>query len=251
MITLQSPGEIFFSIGPITVYWYGVMIATAFLTGLTVVLHSAKKQDISQDRVMNLSALLLVGGVVFARLYYVVFKWDYFSQHPAKILMTWEGGLSIHGVIIGCFLLLLVYTHINKLNLLQYTDLFAPGLILGQAIGRWGNFFNSEAYGGLTDWPIRVFIPGFGLAHPTFLYESVWNLTVFVILFFILRKRFSGKFGVITCSYLILYSLGRFIIEGLRIDNIYTILGLHIAEFTSLLLIIAGISGLIVIYFKR
>ncbi len=251
MITLQSPGEILFSLGPVTVYWYGVIIAVAFLAGLVVVLHSAKEQNISQDRIINLSALLLAGGVIFSRLYYVGFKWDYFSTHPTEILMTWKGGLSIHGVIIGCFLILMGYTYIQKLNLLQYTDLFSPSLILGQSIGRWGNFFNSEAHGALTDWPVRVYIEGFGYAHPTFLYESVWNLLVFIILFFFIRKCFRHKYGVITCSYLILYSLGRFFIEGLRVDNIYTIFGLHIAEFTSLLLITAGVLGLVVIYYKR
>lgn len=251
MITLQSPGEILFTIGPVTVYWYGVIIATAFLAALGVVLHIAKQEEIEQERIINLSALLLIGGLISARLYYVIFQWDYFSRRPAEILMTWEGGLSIHGVIIGCFLILAVYAGIKKHNLLQLTDLFAYGLILGQAIGRWGNFFNSEAYGSLTDWPIRVYIEGFGYAHPTFLYESIWNLLVFAVLFFILRKTAKGKAGVITCSYLILYSTGRFFIEGLRQDNIYTILNMHIAELTSLVLIFAGILGLVVINSKR
>ncbi len=250
-ITFQSPGEILFSIGPVTVYWYGVIIAAAFLAGLGVTLHSAKKQNIDTDSIINLSALLLICGILAARLYYVIFKRDYFSGHLNEIFMVWQGGLSIHGVIIGCFLMLLVYTGIKKLNLFQYTDLFAPGLILGQAIGRWGNFFNSEAYGTLTDFFIRVYIPGFGYAHPTFLYESVWNLIVFFILFFILRKRFQDKYGVTTCSYLVLYSLGRFFIEGLRVDNIYTVFGLHIAQFVSLILIAAGILGLVAVYRTR
>lgn len=251
MLTLQSPGEILFNIGPVSVYWYGVIIATAFLAGLAVVLHAAKEQNIDRDRIINLSALLLIAGILCSRLYYVIFKWDYFSEHLNEIFMTWQGGLSIHGVIIGCFIVLLVYTKIYKLNLLQYTDLYVYGLVLGQAIGRWGNFFNSEAYGGLTDLPVRVYIPDVGYCHPTFLYESVWNLVVFFILFFVIRKRFRHKYGVITCSYLILYSSGRYFIEGLRLDNIYTIFGMHIAQFTSLALIAAGILGLVVIYFKR
>lgn len=146
---------------------------------------------------------------------------------------------------------MIAYTRIKKVSLLRYTDLLASPLILGQAVGRWGNFFNSEAYGGLTNLPVRVFIPGQGYCHPTFLYESIWNLLVFSILFFVLRKRFQDKPGVVTCGYFILYSLGRFFIESLRQDNIYSFFGMHLAQAVSLAMLIAGIIGLIVIYFSH
>lgn len=250
-ITFQSPGEILFSIGPLQIYWYGAMIALAFIGGFSVVIHAAKQQGISTDRITDLSTMLLVCGIVCARLYYVLFDWEYFSAHPAEIIMTRNGGLSIHGVIIGCFIALMVYTKIHKLNLLQYTDIYAYGLIIGQAIGRWGNFFNSEAYGSPTTLPVRVFIPGEGYCHPTFLYESVWNLIVFALLYFVIGKRFKGQFGYVTCGYLILYSAGRFFIEGLRLDNIYTAFGLHIAQYASLVLAMAGVLGLIMLSFKQ
>ena len=158
-LTFKSPGGILFSAGFVEVHWYGVIIAAAFLAGLAVSVHIAKQEGMDSDRVINLATLLLVGGVVFARLYYVIFNWNYFSEHFMEIFMVWKGGLSIHGVIIGCFFLLLAYTGLKKLPLLKYTDIYACALPLGQALGRWGNFFNSEAFGTPTDLFLRVYIP--------------------------------------------------------------------------------------------
>ncbi len=259
-LIFKSPGQILLGIGDLDIYWYGILIAAGFLAGLGITLHIAKQENIDPDSIINLATLLLVGGIVFARLYYVIFSRDYFFSHPAEIFMLWQGGLSIHGVIIGCFLLLLVYTGIKKLPLLKYTDLFACALPLGQAIGRWGNFFNSEAFGTPTEFALKVFIPlqnrpaqyvGYEYFHPTFFYESIWNLAVFLILFFLIRPRFKMINGVVTFSYLVLYSLGRFFIEGLRTDNIYSVLGLPIAQVVSMILIIAGVSGLITIFWLK
>lgn len=259
-ITFKSPGELVLKAGFLEIYWYGVIIAAAFLAGLGISLYIAEKQNINPDRIINMSIFLLAGGIVFARLYYVIFSWEYFAGNPLEIFMIWRGGLSIHGVIIGCFFLLWAYTKINSLSLFKYTDLFACALPLGQAIGRWGNFFNSEAFGVPTDFFIRVFIPlqkrpfeyiGQEYFHPTFFYESVWNLVVFLILFSLIRPKFIEKKGVLTLSYLVLYSIGRFFIEDLRTDNIFSIWGLHIAQFISLLLIITGIWGLIVIFCRN
>lgn len=255
-ITFKSPGELLISLGILEIHWYGIFIAAGFIAGLIVSLHIAKQEDIDSDRIINLAAMLLIAGIVFSRLYYVIFSWDYFSTHLSEIFMPWQGGLSIHGVIIGCFLFLLIYTKIKKLSLLKYTDVYACALPLGQAIGRWGNFFNSEAFGLPTDLPFRVFIPaqhrpseyiGYEYFHPTFFYESIWNLMVFLILFYVIRPRCEKINGVITLSYLLLYSVGRFIIEAFRTDNIYTVMGLHIAQFVSLVLIIISILGLIII----
>lgn len=259
MLVFQSPGEILVSIGNLDIHWYGIIIAVAFLAGLGVVLRIARREGIDSDEIINLSTLLLFGGVVFARLYYVIFSWDYFSSHPAEIFMLWKGGLSIHGVIIGCFFLLLGYTHFKKLPFFKYTDLFACALPLGQAIGRWGNFFNSEAFGAPTNLPVNVYIPPENrppeyleqeFFHPTFLYESIWNLAVFFVLLYVISPKLRETRGVLTFSYLILYSTGRFIIEGLRTDNIYSVLGLHIAQFISLLLILTSVIALLVV-FKR
>lgn len=253
---LKSPGAVAFHIGQMNIYWYGIIIAVAFLVGLFITLRIAKTDypnEKTREHIINLSTILLIGGVFFARLYYVMFNWKYYSQHLLEIFMTWRGGLSIHGVIIGSILIIYFYTKHNNISLLKYTDLFAYGMIFAQAIGRWGNFFNSEAFGSPTNLPWKLYIPyanrpmeytNFEYFHPTFLYESLWDIVVFIILITVIRKNFKEKTGSITCFYLILYSIGRFVIEGLRIDNIYVIFGLPLAQFISLILIIAGIIGL-------
>ena len=252
---LKSPGAVAFHMGSLTIYWYGIIIAVAFLVGLFITLTIAKKdypEDKTQEHIIDLSTLLLIGGIVFARLYYVIFDWNYYSHHLPESFMTWRGGLSIHGVIVGGILIIYFYTKRHKLFLLKYTDLFAYGMIFAQAIGRWGNFFNSEAFGSPTDLPWKLYIPlanrpqeymNFEYFHPTFLYESLWNIVVFIILITVVRKFFKEKTGSITFSYLILYSLGRFVIEGLGIDNIYSVFGMHIAQFISIVIIAAGITG--------
>lgn len=260
---LKSPGSVAFHIGPLTIYWYGLIIALAFIAGLFITLSIAKKdypEDKTAEHVIDLSTLLLIGGIVFARLYYVFFNWNYYSQHLPEIFMTWRGGLSIHGVIVGSVLIMYFYTKQHNLSLLKYTDLFAYGMIFAQAIGRWGNFFNSEAFGYPTNLPWKVFIPvanrpaeyiNYEYFHPAFLYESLWNIFVFIILITVARKFFKGKSGSITCSYLVLYSLGRFFIEGLRVDNIYIAFGLHIAQFISIVMFIAGVIGLYIILKRK
>jgi len=262
---LKSPGAVAFHIGSITVYWYGIIIALAFLAGLFITLAMAKSDSEKEtnnnaltkgkdrEHIIDLSTILLIGGIIFARLYYVIFNWGYYSHHLSESFMTWRGGLSIHGAIIGSVLIIYLYTKRHNLSLLKYTDLFAYGMIFAQAIGRWGNFFNSEAFGSPTNLPWKLYIPAahrpleymnFEYFHPTFLYESLWNIIVFIILITVVRKNFKEKYGSITCFYLILYSLGRFLIEAIRIDNIYVVFGLPLAQFISVILFMAGAIGL-------
>lgn len=259
-ITLKSPGEVFFRVDSFEIYWYGVMIALGFVVALGATLWAARREKIDPERVLNLSALLLIGGILCSRLYFVICDWKYFASHPAEIFLLRHGGLSIHGVIIGCFLILLAYTWLKKLSLLKYSDLFASTLPLGQAIGRWGNFFNAEAFGAPTNLPLSVYIPpearpiqylSYEHFHPTFLYESIWNFLVFAVLFFVLRHKFGTGSGVITCSYLVLYSFGRFFIEILRVDSISNVAGLPVAQFISVILFSVGLFGLGLIYVLR
>jgi len=247
---LKSPGAVAFEIGPIQVYWYGIIMALAFLAGIFIATRIAKKQNENSDHILNLAVYLIISGIISARLYFVIFNWQYYSHHLNEIFMTWLGGLSIHGGLIGGFIALLIYTRFYKLSLLKYADILSYGLIFAQAIGRWGNFFNSEAFGTPTDLPFKMYIPlekrpeiysNYEFFHPTFLYESLWNLLVFFILFFILRKKFKNYNGAIAFSYLILYSIGRFIIESIRIDSIYYVAGMPLAQFISIILILAGI----------
>lgn len=250
-----SPGDIAIQLGPLNIYWYGISIATAFCFGLFSCYKIAENYypESSLDRLSDLSFYILMGAIIGARLYFVGFNWDYFSLNLEEIPMLWHGGISIHGAIIGGFISGASYVKKHNLSLWLYADIIAFGLPIGQAIGRWGNFFNSEAFGKPTDLPWKLYIPQyhrpvgmeeFEYFHPTFLYESIWNIGVFLVLFFFIKNKFQNKNGVIFFSYLILYSLGRIIIEAIRIDSIYNPMGLPIAIWASFLMIIIGIIGL-------
>jgi phosphatidylglycerol:prolipoprotein diacylglycerol transferase len=266
-MVFKSPGSVAFEYGIIHVHWYGLIIAASFLIGMFIVVYIARENskttkaenpDNTANHIIDMSTYTLIAAIVGARLYYAIFNWSYFSNNPSEIYQVWNGGLSIHGAIIGGFFALLAYAKINKLNLLKYSDFFCYGLIIGQATGRWGNFFNSEAFGKPTDIPCRLYIPPEARPpqyineeyfHPAFFYESIWNILVFCILYFIL-KRFSYKRpGLIMFSYLFLYSLGRIIIEAIRIDSIYNFLGIPVAQWMSLLLMITGTAGIIFVVF--
>ena len=262
-MVFKSPGSVAFHTGPLTVYWYGIVIAVAFLAGLFITVKIAKKDypdDNTAEHIIDLSTYLLIGGVIFARLYYVLFNLGYYLRTPLEAVMTWRGGLSIHGVVIGGILITYFYTKRHNLSLLKYTDLYAYGLIFAQGIGRWGNFFNSEAFGYPTNLPWKLYIPaesrpeafmGYQYFHPTFLYEFLWDMAVFLILLLVFRRYFKEKTGVVTFAYFILYSLGRFLIEGLRLDNIYFIFGMHIAQFISIIFFIIGIIGFYMVQKKN
>lgn len=257
---LKSPGPIAIDFGPVQIYWYGIIIALAFLTGLGISLRVAGKNKLDKEHILNLAVYLLIGAITGARLYFVLFNWDYYSNHLAEILMTWKGGLSIHGAILGGLITTAIYTRKHKLSLLKYTDVFVFGLSIGQAIGRWGNFFNSEAFGTPTDLPWKLYIPvesrppeyqQYQYFHPAFLYESLWNILVFCFLYFILRKKLQKYNGALTFSYLILYSIGRIMIEGIRTDSIFFVFGIPLAQFVGIITIIIGFAGLIFVTVYR
>jgi phosphatidylglycerol---prolipoprotein diacylglyceryl transferase len=207
----------------------------------------------------------LVGNwaIPCARLYYVLFEWQRYSQNPSKIFAIWEGGIAIHGAIIGGVIAGLIFARINKIYFWQLVDLIAPALILGQAIGRWGNFFNSEAFGAPTGLPWKLYISPefrpldykqFDYFHPTFLYESIWNLMVFALLIYLffwgLRHRDRLKLGTLGCVYLAAYSSGRVWIEALRTDSL--MLGfLKVAQIISLSAIVLGLYGLFWLYYLK
>lgn len=249
----RSPGAIAFKLGVITVHWYGIIIAFAYIAGIYVAVKMAQKKGLEVDHVLNLSSYLLIGGIIGARLYYVLFSWAYFHNHLSEMFMLWNGGLSIHGGIIGGAIVAILYSKIHKIPLLKYADIFSYGLILGQAIGRWGNFFNSEAFGSPTNLPWKLYIPPenrppayshYSFFHPAFLYESLWDIFVFIILIFFIRKKYKNYDGGVFFSYLILYSTGRFMIESLRVDSIYNVIGIPLPQIASIILILTGITGL-------
>ena len=257
LAVFTSPGPM---MGPLPIRWYGFLIASAVLIGVTLSTYLAKRRGVNPDLISDLAIWLVVAAIPCARLYYVAFEWDKYKDNPAELFAIWHGGIAIHGAILGGIIAALIFARLNKVPFWQLADLVAPSLILGQAIGRWGNFFNSEAFGRPTDLPWKLYIPPtqrplgytqYEYFHPTFLYESLWNLSVFALLMFLFFRGLKGKpslkLGTIFLVYWIGYSLGRFWIEGLRMDSL--MLGpLRIAQIVSLVGITIGILGLIWLY---
>lgn len=230
LISLYSPGSVAFNAFGWSIRWYGILIAVSFLLTYYIAEHLVVKNNLNQAYFNDLIFFILVSGIVFARLYFVVLSWDYFKFHTNEIPKIWHGGQSIHGGIIGAVLAGLIYTKLKKISFYKYMDVIAVIAPLGQSIGRWGNFFNNEAFGlPCKNCLIKLFIPyefrpdKFINEHffqPTFFYESFMNMVIFVFLY----KQYSqwtNKPGKIFWVYLLLYSLIRFFLEFLRIDSIY------------------------------
>ncbi len=259
----QSPGAEIFSLGFLTVRWYGLLIATGVLVGVFVSQSLAKRRQIDPDTIGDLAIWLVIGAIPCARIYYVIFEWQRYSQDPSKMFAIWEGGIAIHGAIIGGVIAGILFARKYKISFWQLVDLIVPALILGQAIGRWGNFFNSEAFGAPTNLPWKLYISPeyrpldyreFDYFHPTFLYESLWNLMVFGLLLYLffwgLRHRDRLKLGTLGFVYLVAYSSGRVWIEGLRTDSL--MLGfLRVAQVISLSAIVLGLFGLFWLYYLK
>jgi len=254
-----SPGSIALQIGPLAIRWYGLLIATAVLLGTSLAHREAIRRREDPDQLLNVIVLGVMAALVGARLYYVLFNWGYYGPRPSKILAVWEGGLAIHGGILGGALATAIYTLRKKLPMLIYMDIMAPFLVLGQAIGRWGNFFNQEAFGIPTDLPWKLYIEPFHrpshlatyeFFHPTFLYESLWDLAVFAILYFLLRRPLERTPGALVLCYLGMYSFGRFFVEAFRTDSL--MLGpLRAAQVVSLALMVLSLLGLVWLHLLR
>ena len=254
----RSPGAIAVELGPFAIRWYGILIASGMALGLWLASREARRRGEDSETLIKTAELALVGGLVGARLYYVLFNWEYYGRFPDKILAVWEGGLAIHGGLIGGLLVGGLYAWLKRLPLLTYLDIVAPSLALGQAIGRWGNFFNEEAFGRPTDlpWKLSVSPPHrpaefaqVEFFHPTFLYESLWDLGVF-LLCFLFRRRLALAPGSLFLLYLGAYSVGRLLIEGLRTDSL--MLGpLRVAQVVSGLGIALALVGIPLLWRRR
>ena len=241
--------DVLIDLGFITIKWYSVLMLIALLLGIFIINREAKRFNINDNFITNLLFWTIIIGIIGARLYYVIFEWDYYSAHPTEILKIWEGGIAIHGAIIFGTLFIIFYTKKYKISTLKITDIIVPALCLGQVIGRWGNFFNGEAHGPETTFAFlnslhlpQFIIDGMNINgkyfQPTFLYESLWNLICFILLI-VLRRRKHLKIGTLTSIYLMWYSVGRFFIEGLRTDSL--MLGeFRIAQIISIVLFIIG-----------
>jgi phosphatidylglycerol---prolipoprotein diacylglyceryl transferase len=220
-----------FSLGPISVHWYGIILGTAALFGMYLAIYEGKRFKMNPDFFMDILLIGVPSAIVGARIYYVAFKWEDYKDNLGEIIAVWNGGIAIYGALIGAIIAAVWYCRRKGYNFWRIADICAPGLIAGQMIGRWGNFVNQEAHGGpvaetfLRD---KLHLPGFIVDqmniggvfyHPTFLYESLWNLVGLLLLFWLRRRPFL-KAGELFASYFIIYSIGRFFIEGLRTDSL-------------------------------
>ena len=248
--------RVFIYIGGFNIYWYSFLIFVAVLVGYEIAVVYSKKLKYSTLDVMDMLFLMIIWGIIGARLYYVIFNFDAFRDNFLDIFKVWEGGLAIYGGIIGGSLYILYRCYKKKLSFIKILDIYSLSLLLGQAIGRWGNFFNSEAYGGITSYDSlkRMMLPEFiikgmyidgAYREPLFLYESIWCL-IGVIFIILIRKQYEYKEGRQIGFYLFWYGLGRFVIEWFRSDSLY-IGKFKVSQVLSLILCIVGLVSLIVI----
>ena len=252
--------RVLFSIGPITVYWYSFLILVAVLLGYEIAISYSKRIHYHSMDITDMVLYVVIWGIIGARLYYVIFNFSDFQSNLLGIVQIWRGGLAIYGAILGAGSYVFYYCSKKKIDFIRVLDIYSLSLLLGQMIGRWGNFFNQEAYGGITTYEAlkSLFIPEFiikgmyidgAYRHPTFLYESLWCFVGVIVLYFI-RKKYSSHYGRQFSFYLLWYGLGRFFIEGLRSDSLY-IGSLRVSQVLSLLLFVIGVVWSIYVWKKH
>lgn len=267
LLHTTTPNPILIEFGPFTVYWYGVLIVTGILLATFIAMRLARRYGLGRDTVVDAAFWLIICGLAGARLYHVFLEFAYYLRHPWEIFMVWQGGLAIHGAVFAGLAFLWFYTKSNKIDFWKLSAIIAPGLALGQALGRWGNYFNQEVFGRPTDaaWGIPIEImhrPAEFMAsrffHPTFLYESAGSLLIFTVLmlfhYHIINKQKAEKreyFQYLVFTYLIMYSALRFCLEFIRIDPTPEILGLRLPQIVSLGIIAIIIFYLIKTYFNN
>ena len=269
---MNNPSRVAFTLFGRDVYWYGVLMALGILIGVWLTLREGKRKKLTEDDILDMCLVIIPSGVVGARLYYVIFEWASYASNPIRALYIWEGGLAIYGAVIGGLIGMFIYSRVKKIRFLKLADCIAPGLVLAQAIGRWGNFFNQEAFGlpinnGELMWfPFAVYIEGYHTfngqpcSNPyhmaTFFYESVWCFIVFIILWSC-RRKFKHD-GDAILSYAALYGLERMFVERLRGDSLYIIkpggaiaAGIRVSEMLSFILVVAIAAFFLIRYFKE
>ncbi len=239
-----------FNLGPLSVRWYGIIIAVGILLGYFVAQRALVKAGLHKDTLVDIIFYSALFGFIAARIYFVIFQWPYYAENPSEIIKIWHGGIAIHGGLIGGFIAGVIVCKVKNLNPFQIGDIVAPSIILAQGIGRWGNFMNHEAHGGSVSRAFleQLHLPNFIIEnmyingqyyHPTFLYESIWDVAGFIILVNI-RKHL--KLGETFFLYLTWYSIGRFFIERLRTDSLMLTSNIRVAQLVSILLILISIS---------
>ena len=285
LLALQSPGAEIFQIGPIAIRWYGLLIAISIFIGLNLSTFLSRKRGLKKNIINDLLPIIVLFSLIGARSYYVIFEWgnytgmnfwSYINLAGLKIsipsaIEIWGGGIAIHGALIGGVISVLFFSNWKKESFWDLLDVLVPSVALGQAIGRWGNFFNNEAFGTPTELPWKIFIPfkfrpevfiNERFFHPTFLYESIWNVSIFILLILLFERGYKNKIrlysGSLSCIYIITYSIGRVWIEGLRIDPLCVAStlpfcegGFRVAQLISILFTLIGSYGLWQIYKRK
>ena len=252
--------RVMFSVGPVSIYWYSFLILIGVLIGYEIAIHYSKKINYHSMEITDMILYIVIWGIVGARLYYVLFNFSMFSDDLIGIFQIWRGGLAIYGAVLGASSYILYYCLKRKLSFIKVMDIFSLSLLLGQAIGRWGNFFNQEAYGGITTFEAlsSLHIPDFIIRgmyidgvyrQPTFLYESLWCFVGVIFISFI-RKKYSNQEGKQISFYLMWYGFGRFFIEGFRADSLY-IGPIRVSQMLSAVLFIVGLVYFVYIWKKN
>lgn len=241
-----------FSVGDLHIHWYGIIIATGLMLAVLYAYFSAKRFNVDNNKLIDCIFVGVVTGIIGARAYYVLFKMDYYIAHPSEIILISNGGLAIYGGLIGGILGGCITAKILKMKIMPILDVAVLGFLIGQGIGRWGNFFNQEAFGTVTDLPWGMVSSNTGMkaVHPCFLYESLWCLLGFVLLHF-LSKKYQKYSGQVFYCYLVWYGFERMIVEGLRTDSLYLPFGLfgieiRVSQALSGVIFLVGIILLIV-----
>ena len=250
MFSLLAIDPIAFQLGPLAIRWYGILITTGIVLAFLVVQKEMVKRGMHPDFLTDLLIWAVPISIISARIYYVIFSWDSYKDNPADVFKIWEGGIAIHGALIGAFLTTYIYTKLRGISFWKVVDIAVPGLLIGQIIGRWGNFINQEAHGGpvsesflnntwIPDWIMNQMTINGVTYHPTFLYESLWNFVGLIII--LLLRRVRLKRGEMFFFYLTWYSIGRFYIEGMRTDSLYGG-DLKAAQIVSIIAIVFSVS---------
>ncbi|AZV62157.1 prolipoprotein diacylglyceryl transferase [Peribacillus frigoritolerans] len=248
---IQPLNPIAIDLGPIQVHWYGLIIGFGVLLGLIIALRESERRGLDKEIFTDLILFAVPIAIISARIYYVIFQWEYYSQNPGDIIKIWNGGIAIHGALIGSVLTAIVFAKVKKVSFWKLVDIAAPSLLLGQAIGRWGNFMNQEAHGEeitrsflenmhLPEFIINQMYINGTYYHPTFLYESIWNILGVIILLSL--RKVNLRRGELFLTYVIWYSIGRYFIEGLRTDSLMLTESLRIAQVISIVLIAVAIA---------
>ncbi|MED3561590.1 prolipoprotein diacylglyceryl transferase [Bacillus xiapuensis] len=252
---IQPLNPIAFTLGPIQVHWYGIIIGSGLALALFLAIREGNRRGLPKDTFADLMLWAIPIAIISARIYYVIFEWKYYAQHPSEIPAIWNGGIAIHGALIGSVITTYVFAKKRELSFWKITDIAAPSIILGQAIGRWGNFMNQEAHGRevtrsfleslhLPDFIINQMYINGSYYHPTFLYESVWDFIGFILL--MLLRRVNLRRGELFLSYVIWYSIGRFFVEGMRTDSLMLTSTLRMAQMISIVLVIGAVAILLI-----